>query len=186
MGIASSTNRRAIDEALKPIELARSILERAMNANPRSERLRYELAEAYGSLASTLDDAGRRDEALSAYKRSDDLSQSLFREHPEDPNISHDMARNLGNMAVALSGTGRPAESLAALERAQQVLKEAAGANPTMFRIPATTAWIDSLAANNLVALGATLKPSSRSRKRGLPARFRSRQTPRSREIASN
>ncbi len=148
------TNRRAIDEALKPIELARSILERAMNANPRSERLRYELAEAYGSLASTLDDAGRRDEALSAYKRSDDLSQSLFREHPEDPNISHDMARNLGNMAVALSGAGRPAESLVALERAQQVLKEAASANPTMFRIPATTAWIDYLAANNLVALG--------------------------------
>ena len=106
------------------------------------------------ALALALEEAGRGEEALSAYKRARDMGEALFRANPEDPNIGHELARNLGNMGIACPTPVELTEALAAFVRAQEVLKAAASANPTLVRLPAASAWVDYHGAQALVALG--------------------------------
>jgi tetratricopeptide (TPR) repeat protein len=163
-----------IGEALEAIERARAILENPHRGGAQAGELpasdgtpsapategkqtgefKPELLEIYDALASTLDECGRHDEGLAAYAKGCELGEALFRAKPEDPTTSHELVRALGNMGISLSHSRHRTEALAAYQRAREVLKAAGGANPTLIPFPAASAWIDSMAAVDLVALG--------------------------------
>jgi serine/threonine-protein kinase len=143
-----------LGEALEAIERARSLLETPLKGGQPPEPFRAELQEVYDAWASTLDEAGRHDEAIAAYSKARELGEALFRAKPDDPTTSHELVRTLGNMGISLSGSLHRAEALAAYGRAREVLVAAGGANPTLIRFPAASAWIDTMVAHDLVALG--------------------------------
>jgi eukaryotic-like serine/threonine-protein kinase len=153
-GMTLSSSQRPPGEALAVIERARSILEVVASAGSPSADLKRALADVFGALALTLEEAGRRSEARVAYERARDLCEALFQANPSDPTTGHELARTLGNLAICLADTGHPAEALAAYNRARDVLKVVSDANPTIVRLPAASAWIDGTAADVLVGMG--------------------------------
>ena len=138
-------------EGLNAIEQARAIQEELVRISPSDDEFRSELAQTCDSLASRLDEAGRRDEALVVYDRARDLSEDLFRTNPTDARIAHELVRTLGNLGIALENAGRPIEALAAYDRAREVLEAMGDANPNLLAVDRDRAWINALTARSLI-----------------------------------
>jgi tetratricopeptide (TPR) repeat protein len=154
VGMALVLSNHPPAEVLEATERAQAILEAKVGDGPQSPDFQSNLRDLYGALGYALEAVGRGDEALAAYRRAQDLSETLFRTNPNDPEAGHELARNLGNMGIHLASVSRDAEALAAYGRALEVLTVARNANRTLVRLPAASAWIESLAAATLVKLG--------------------------------
>jgi eukaryotic-like serine/threonine-protein kinase len=140
-------------EALDVIRRALTILETPVPVDPSAEGFEPELQGIYETEAQILGHAGHGDEAIASSRRARDVGEALFRAKPRDPTIGHGLVMTLGNLGIRLQNR-HPEEALATLNRAREVIKAAAGANPTLILFPADSAWIDASTAQSLAALG--------------------------------
>ena len=94
------------------------IYEKLIKLDPSNPRYRRDLAEAYNSRATSMNDPGKIAEVLEAHRKALTLREALVREFPDDPEARNNLGGTLNNLGVVLDRQGHHQDALAMYLRA--------------------------------------------------------------------